>query len=308
MADQKDLDYTYSLIDKIFRLSLGETGSFSGAMYNGDFAMSLEDAQRRKYEFIADHLNIGAGSRVLDMGCGWGSFLKFIQERGAIGIGLTLSSSQGEACRRNGLNAVLADCRTVHPDTFGTFDAVTCIGAFEAFCSKEEWKMGEQDKVYKDFFKGVCDLLPPGGRFYMQTMVFGINMIDSKDIDIKADKNSNAYMCALMEKQFPGSWLPYGAEQVVRNASLYFDLIYKSSGRLDYIETQKQWRKKFRKFGFKKYLYYCSLLPAFFSNREFRRRVDPFGANANRICFEREIIDHFRFVFEKKEKFLGSLS
>jgi len=45
MAEQQDLDYTYSTIDKIFRISMGETGDFSGAMYNGDFSLSLEEAQ-----------------------------------------------------------------------------------------------------------------------------------------------------------------------------------------------------------------------------------------------------------------------
>jgi cyclopropane-fatty-acyl-phospholipid synthase len=42
MADRADLDFTYSLIDRIFRLSLGELADFSGAKYDGDFSMSLE--------------------------------------------------------------------------------------------------------------------------------------------------------------------------------------------------------------------------------------------------------------------------
>ena len=46
MAEQKDLDFTYTTIDKIFRLSVGETGDYSGAKYDGDFSMSLEEAQK----------------------------------------------------------------------------------------------------------------------------------------------------------------------------------------------------------------------------------------------------------------------
>lgn len=74
MAEQKDLDYTYTLIDRIFRICIGETGDFSGAMYNGDFSMSLEQAQEQKKEFIVENLNLRVGSRVLDLGCGWGPF------------------------------------------------------------------------------------------------------------------------------------------------------------------------------------------------------------------------------------------
>jgi len=53
MADKTDLDFTYSTIDEIFRLSMGETGDFSGARYNGDFTLTLEEAQRAKHCFIA---------------------------------------------------------------------------------------------------------------------------------------------------------------------------------------------------------------------------------------------------------------
>src|SRR5690606_35617533 len=66
MANQNDLDFTYTTIDKIFRLSMGETGDFSGAKYDGDFSMSLEEAQKQKHAFIADSLHIKEGSKVLD--------------------------------------------------------------------------------------------------------------------------------------------------------------------------------------------------------------------------------------------------
>ena len=299
MADQKDLDYTYTLIDKIFRFCFGETGEFSGAMYNGDFSMSLEEAQRRKHEFIAESLNIKEGSRVLDMGCGWGPFLKFIKEKGAKGIGVTLSAGQEKACKKNGLNVHLMDCKTIKPEKFGTFDAIVSLGAFEHFCSKEEWKAGKQDEIYNNFFKVVSDLLQGGKRFFLQTMTFGKNMIDSDEIDINADKDSDAYLCAHMEKSFPGSWLPSGKEQIIKNAKPFFKLISNSNGRLDYIETQKQWEKKFWGFSFRKYLFYFSLIPNYLTNKDLRKRVVGIGINAVRLCFEREIIDHYRFVFEK---------
>lgn len=197
MADQKDLDYTYSIIDKIYRFCFGETGDFSGAMYNGDFSMSLEQAQRQKHEFIADSLHIGEDSRVFDLSCGWGPFLNYIKERGAKGIGTTLSVAQVKACNKNGMDVHLMDCRKIKPETFGTFDAIVSIGGFEHFCSKEEWS------------------------------------------------------------------------------------------------------KKYRGFSFRKYLFYLSLLPDYLTSKDFRKRIKRFGIPANRICFEREIMDHFRLVFEK---------
>jgi cyclopropane-fatty-acyl-phospholipid synthase len=300
MADQQDLDFTYTTIDQIFRLSVGETGDYSGAKYDGDFSISLEEAQKAKHKFIADSLHIKAGSKVLDMACGWGPFITyFTKERGATGIGLTLSEGQAKACQNNDLNVIVKDCRTVKPENFGTFDAISCIGGLEHFCSIEEWKAGKQEQVYRDFFQTIADLLPVGGRFYMQTMVFAKHMIDFKDIDVNAEKGSAAHVMALMIKEFPGSWLPYGAEMVIRNAEPHFKLISKSSGRLDYIETIGQWRKKFRKFGLKKYWLYATLLPRYLTSKDFRHQVEVFKISPNRVCFEKEIMEHYRLVFEK---------
>ena len=300
MAEKKDLDFTYTTIDKIFRLSMGETGDYSGAKYDGDFSMSLEEAQRAKHKFIADSLNIKKGSKVLDMACGWGPFSKYItKEREATSIGLTLSQGQAEACQKNGLNVFVKDCRYVKPEDFGMFDAITCIGGLEHFCSVEEWKEGKQEKIYNDFFQTLYNLLPRGGGFYMQTMTFSKNMIDYEEFDIDAKRGSAPHVCALMAKEFPGSWLPYGPEMVIRNAEPHFKLISQSSGRVDYIETIGQWRKKFRKFNLKKYGLYLSLVPKYITDKEFRHQVAIFRISPNKICFEKEIMDHYRLVFEK---------
>ena len=299
MASQQDLEFTYSTIDKVFRLSVGETGDYSGALYNGDFSLTLEEAQRQKHQFIADSLRIGKGTKVLDMGCGWGPFLTYIKGRGAVARGVTLSSAQAAACVQNGLTVEVKDCRLIRPSDYGIFDAVSCIGGMEHFCSIEQWQAGQQDTVYADFFRNLSDLLPTGGRFYMQTMVFSKNMPDYDQISLQADKDSDAYALALMIAQFPGSWLPYGAEQVIRNAQPYFKLISQSSGRLDYIETIGQWRKRFRAFSLKKYALYTSLLPRLLTNRAFQELIPVFRASPNRVCFERETMDHFRLVFEK---------
>ena len=300
MADKKDLDFTYSTIDKIFRLSMGETGDFSGAMYNGDFSMTLEEAQRAKHRFLVESLNIEENSRVLDMGCGWGPLVSYISNTvGAECIGLTLSDGQAEACRKNGLQVYIKNCLEVTPDDFGTFDAVASLGAFEHFCSVEEYKQGKQEEVYSNFFKTVYDLLPDGGRLFLQTMVFGKNMIDYEDIDINAPKGSDAYVLALLEKQFPGSWLPYGSEMVIRNAAPYFTLISKSSGRLDYIETINEWEKRYRSFNLEKYLFFLSLIPKYITSSDIRALL---STSPNKICFERELFDHYRMVFEKRVK------
>ena len=66
MANRDDLEFTYSLIDRVFRLSLGELADFSGAKYDGDFSLTLEEAQHRKHDYVAEQIGIGPGRRVLE--------------------------------------------------------------------------------------------------------------------------------------------------------------------------------------------------------------------------------------------------
>ncbi len=298
MAERRDLEFTYSLIDRIFRLSLGELADFSGAKYDGDFSMTLEEAQRRKHEYVAASIGIEPGRRVLDLGCGWGPLLDFIRRRGADGVGVTLSSAQLEACRRHGLDVHLMDAREVTRETFGPFDAVASLGAFEHFCSPDEYRAGQQDERYRALFENVAGLLPPGGRFYLQTMVFGRNMIPIDEVSIDAPRDSDAWYLALMMHQFPGSFLPFGKEQIVRCAEPSFRLVESSSGRLDYIETIKQWRKRFGAPSFRKTLLKLRLVPRWLTSADFRAAFTS-GISANSLCFERELLDHFRLVFEK---------
>ena len=300
MAGKQDIDFTYTTLDKIFRLSIGETADFSAARYMGDFSKTLEEAQRAKHEFMAEQLNITEGSKVLDMGCGWGPFLKFMREKKAKAIGLTLSDGQYYACKKNGFDVYIKDVRTVKPEDFGTFDAIVSVGAFEHFCSLEEYKAGKQEEVYKNFFETVYNLLPPGGRFYLQTMCFSKNMIDPDKMDLNADKNSGAYIIALTAKHLPGSWLPYGSEMITGNAAPFFNLVNISSGRLDYIETIRVWRKMLRKFSFKKYALYLKLILEYIADKKFRHMIQVFRISPLKVCLERELMDHYRIVFEKK--------
>jgi cyclopropane-fatty-acyl-phospholipid synthase len=298
MADRHDLDFTYSLIDRIFRLSLGELADFSGAKYDGDFSLSLEQAQRRKHQYVCEQIRIQPGKRVLDLGCGWGPLLAFIRDQSASGVGVTLSAAQAKACRRHGLDVHLQDARQVTRDDFGPFDAVASLGAFEHFCSPEEHLAGRQDEIYRDLFARIAGLLPDNGRLYLQTMVYGRNMIPLDEIDINAPRDSDAWYLALMGRQFPGSFLPYGQEQVIRSASPHFRLLASTSGRLDYLETIRQWRERFASPSFKKTLLKLQLLPRWLVSSDFRIAFTS-GVSANSVCFERELLDHYRLVFEK---------
>jgi len=82
MATQKEINSTYNYMDEIFRLTFGEMADISGAMYNGNFSKTLQQAQKNKHKYIMDGLDITKDSRVLDIGCGWGPILNALKERG----------------------------------------------------------------------------------------------------------------------------------------------------------------------------------------------------------------------------------
>jgi cyclopropane-fatty-acyl-phospholipid synthase len=310
MANQQDIEDTYDYMDELFRFTIGEHGDITCALYNGDFSKSQEQAQKDKHDYILNAIHFKASARVLDIGCGWGPILKVVKEKGGHAIGLTLSPKQAQACRCSGLEAYLQDWKEITVATFGTFDGIVSVGAFEHFCSKEEYVAGKQDSIYAQFFRLCHDLLPAGGSLYLQTMMWGKNAPECSRISLQAKKGSNEYLLAVLEKFYPGSWLPYGEEQILRVADPYFELISENNGRLDYIETMEQWDRIWNwqrawKFLFSqrslpKLLAVGKLLPRFVFDRDFRYKLEMFRGSYNKECFKREVIDHQRLVFQKR--------
>src|SRR5881275_478046 len=92
------------------------------------------------------------------------------------------------------LEAYVKDWKDVSVDTFGRFDGIVSVGAFEHFCSVEEYVAGKQDQIYDHFFRLCHDLLPPGGRLYLQTMMLGRNAPTIQNISLQAQKGSNEYI------------------------------------------------------------------------------------------------------------------
>ena len=300
MATQQEIGASYNYLDELFRMCIGENGDFTAAFYDGDFSLTLEEAQQKKHRYIWDNIHMQAGQRMLDIGSGWGPLLKFARDKGGQALGITLSTAQAESCKRHNFEVYVQDWKSVNQDTFGTFDAIASVGAFEHFCSKEEYEAGQQDQIYQDFFKCCADLLPTGGRLFLQTQLFGKNNVkDHKKISIHAPKGSPEFLIALVEKFYPGSWLPYNIEQITHNAAPHFKLVSTNNGRLDYLQTIKEWRHNLYKFEFMKYMKILGLVKFLFTDKDFRFRIKMINVAAHKRCFEQEIFDHERMVFEK---------
>jgi cyclopropane-fatty-acyl-phospholipid synthase len=101
-----------------------------------------------------------------------------------------------------------------------------------------------------------------------------------------------------MGAAFPGSFLPFGKEQVIRCADPYFRLVSAQSGRLDYIETIRQWDSRTESWNPRMALLKLRLLPRWLTSADFRFAFTS-GVSSNSACFERELLDHYRLVFEK---------
>ena len=143
------------------------------------------------------------GTSVTITGCGFGPILKAVQERGGHGVGLTLSRKQAEVSKRAGLEAYAKNWKEVTIDTFGMFDGIVSVGAFEHFCSPEEYVAGNQDAIYDHFFRLCHDLLPVGGSLYLQTMILGKNAPALENISLQAVAHRRDHRLSLQERGYP---------------------------------------------------------------------------------------------------------
>ncbi len=157
--DARAVRHHYDVSNEFFSLFLDDSMTYSCAVFSRG-AETLEAAQEEKLEMVCRKLELKEGDRVLDVGCGWGSFPLWAATRhGATVVGITLSPPQAEKARRRAEAAGVADRVEIrvmdYRDLAGErFDAIASIGMVEHVGA-------EQIDVYARTLAG---LLEPGGR------------------------------------------------------------------------------------------------------------------------------------------------
>jgi cyclopropane-fatty-acyl-phospholipid synthase len=134
--DKRAVTHHYDVSNEFFRLFLGESMTYSCAIFSRG-AQTLEQAQATKLDLVCTKLGLRAGERVLDVGCGWGSFaLHAAREHGAQVTGITLSAEQAtlaqQRVRDAGLEGQIEIRLQDYRDLAGEqFDAISSIGMVE---------------------------------------------------------------------------------------------------------------------------------------------------------------------------------
>ncbi len=152
----------YSVYDYFFP-ALGFTDLTDG-MYEGDLNRPYDAAQARQAEVLLDRAGVRAGSRVLDIGCGYGRILRTAEARGAKAWGITVSPEQVKRNTRANLNARLQDYKHLGPEWDEQFDAVVANGSLEHFAQPADAVVGRDDAIYRHLFATAHRLLDPGAE------------------------------------------------------------------------------------------------------------------------------------------------
>jgi cyclopropane-fatty-acyl-phospholipid synthase len=107
--DTRAVRHHYDVSNDFFKLFLDASMTYSCAVFSRG-AATLEEAQLAKRELVCTKLALQEGERLLDVGCGWGSFVLHAAARhGVSAVGITLSPSQAELARRRVAKAGLED-------------------------------------------------------------------------------------------------------------------------------------------------------------------------------------------------------
>lgn len=133
--DAEAIHYHYDVSNTFYEYVLGSSMTYTCACYPNREA-TLEEAQENKYRLIFEKLKLKPGDRLLDIGCGWGSMVRYAARRGVHVIGVTLSAEQAEWAQQAIADQGLGEFAEVrHSDyrdiTETGFDAVSSIGLTE---------------------------------------------------------------------------------------------------------------------------------------------------------------------------------
>ena len=124
------IEQHYQLGDDLYQNMLDETMTYSCGYWKN--ATTLADAQRAKFDLIARKLNFQKGMRVLDIGCGWGGFAKYVAENyGVSVVAITLSEHQAAYARKICANLPVEVRIQDYRDVREQFDRIIEIGMFE---------------------------------------------------------------------------------------------------------------------------------------------------------------------------------
>ncbi len=219
----------YDLSNELFGLFLDESLSYSSAL----FAHEHEDllpAQHRKIDRLLDRAGVGAGTRVLEIGTGWGELAIRAARRGATVHTVTLSSGQLALARQRVADAGLSDRVSVglcdYREVSGEYDAVLSVEMIEAV-GHEYWPT---------YFRTLDRLLAPGGRAAIQAILMPHDRM-------LATRGSYTWINKYI---FPGGFLP-SAEAIDEVTERHTSL--RVTDRLtfgaDYAETLRRWDEAF---------------------------------------------------------------
>lgn len=207
-------------------------------------------AQHRQAEYLLDEIRCGPGSRVLDIGCGYGRILDQALRRGAEAVGITVSPPQVRYCRARGLTVYEQDYRTIFPDgeprTQGPFDGLVANGSLEHFVQAEDAAAGHADEVYAEMFAICHRLLRPGGRLATTAIHFREQgQVNPADLLVDPNvhsRHSQEYHLAMIYRSF-GGWYPEPG-QLARCAAPHFELVTEEDGTQDYHLTSEYWLRR----------------------------------------------------------------
>jgi cyclopropane-fatty-acyl-phospholipid synthase len=149
----------YDIGNNLYQLMLGKSMAYTCAYWKD--AQNLDQAQEAKYDLVCRKIGLKAGMKVLDLGCGFGGFLKYAAEKYKIsGVGINISGEQikyaKQWCRGLPVEFLLADYR----EATGRFDRVVSIGLAEHVGYKN----------YKTLFKLASERLDDDGLFLFHTI------------------------------------------------------------------------------------------------------------------------------------------
>jgi cyclopropane-fatty-acyl-phospholipid synthase len=228
---RKNIHAHYDLGNAFYELWLDGTMNYSSALFEGDYSRSMQVAQNAKVRRALQATDVKAGSRVLEIGCGWGALAEMATlEMGAHVTGVTLSTEQlafaNARMKWNGkadqADLRLQDYRDIDD---GPYDAVCSIEMIEAV-GQEYWPT---------YFQTVSKMLKPGGKACIQSIVIDDALFDRY---VKSTDFIQQYI-------FPGGCLPSPSEfrRQARLAGL--EVVDELKFGPDYAETLRRWRHDF---------------------------------------------------------------
>lgn len=236
---QRGYQFAHVFLEKIS----GHGRDLGFNLYDGNLKKDHYQSQIDKWEFMLKQLDLRAGDRLIDIGCGYGDWLNYARQKGLEVVGININPEQANFARcEYNIDVICCSWGNIFSDPqlqkrlFGKFDAVTFMDTIEHFVHYTRGWTKAADMIYKNVFRLAASLLDANtraGHVFISCLHLNPNIVENSKFALLKCGLKIVLSTLLMIRSHSGCY-PFGDDGLTKHCAPHFTELHRYDKTEDY--------------------------------------------------------------------------